>query len=46
MADTVNVQTVYAGRRVITHLTNESDGGGESGVGRNRAVVDPAVNHI
>ena len=32
MADTVNVQTVYAGRRVITHLTNESDGGGESGV--------------
>ena len=32
MADTVNVQTVYAGRRVIVHLTNESDGTGESAV--------------
>lgn len=33
MADTVNTQVVYEGaRRHIVHLTNESDGTGESGV--------------
>ena len=33
MADTVNIQTVFAGtRKHVIHLTNESDGTGESGV--------------
>ena len=33
MADTVTTETVFSGqRRKITHLTNVSDGTGESGV--------------
>lgn len=32
MADTVNVQTVFTGRKHVLHLTNESDGTGESAV--------------
>ncbi len=33
MADTVNIQTVFSGiRRQVVHLTNESDGTGESAV--------------
>src|SRR3546814_15784732 len=35
MADTVNVQTVFDGiRRQVVHLTNESDGTGESAVAK------------
>jgi hypothetical protein len=47
MADTVDVKTIFSGRRLkVFHLINRSDGTGESGVAKVdiSALTDPAGN--